>query len=60
MFVISAVAIGLVVLAVLFATLSRATLLPIVYLIPVLALAAPALFALHQYVYRSPHIWGAA
>jgi hypothetical protein len=59
-FIVSALAVGLVVLAVLFVAVSRATVLPILYLVPAIALAGPSVFALHQYVYRSPHIWVAA
>ena len=58
-FVIYALTIGLVVFAVLFVSFARASPLLVLYLIPT-ALAAPSTFALHQYVYRSPHIWGAA
>ncbi|HMS28025.1 MAG TPA: hypothetical protein PKC80_11730 [Burkholderiaceae bacterium] len=58
-FIIVATSLVLVVLAVLFITISRSTLLPILYLVPVMALAAPSIFALHQYVFRSQRIWGA-
>jgi hypothetical protein len=56
-FYVSAVAMALVVAMVLQVSLSRATLLPVAYVIPALALSAPGLLALHQYVFRSPHIW---
>jgi hypothetical protein len=58
-FYVSAVAVALVVAIVLQVSFSRATLLPITYVIPALALSAPFLLALHQYVFRSPHIWQA-
>ena len=56
-FYFSAVAVALVVAIVLQVSFSRATLLPIAYVIPALVLSAPILLALHQYVFRSPHIW---
>lgn len=59
-FVLLAIAMALTVAIVLFTSLSQATLMPILYLVPPLALGGPSVFALHQYVYRSPHIWGRA
>lgn len=59
-FVIATAGMALTVLGVLFVSLSKAWLTPVLYLFPILLFAAPAIFGLHQYVFRSPDIWGEA
>jgi len=58
-FAISALGTILLALIMLYTAWARTSLLPVGYMLPFLVLGLPYIFSLHQYVFRSPHIWPA-
>ncbi|HNV60957.1 MAG TPA: hypothetical protein PKH72_15000 [Rhodoferax sp.] len=46
-----------IVLICLFVAVSKLSIIPVLVMIVIMSFGGPYLLALHQYVYRSPHLW---
>lgn len=57
LFLVTAIATLLVTVICLYLAVAKASVIPAAVALVFLALGAPYLFALQQYIYRSPHLW---